>query len=168
VKIVSVEASDQEILDAVREWVGLLIAERYADACAFLHHEDDPHLPHWTPELMRTLIQNYGSLESRHNDEVFKITSLEEAKVDPPKHMPPRHEVDRFQDDHSEGSVGVIAGGKTTEIHSSDTARRQTTFLGSVWFDLPLNGYWSDLTATLDLRVLNNQVVFELNDIHVM
>lgn len=40
--------------------------------------------------------------------------------------------------------------------------------IGYVWFDLPLNGFWSDLTTTLDLRVMNNQLVFELNDIHVM
>ena len=37
-KTLPLEASDQEILDAVREWVGLLIEERYTDAYEFLYH----------------------------------------------------------------------------------------------------------------------------------
>ena len=145
-KVLPVGASDQEILDAVREWVGMLIEERYAHACSFFYRPR-----HWTPELMRTVIENYGSLESWHDGEIFKVTPLEEAKADPPVHMPPRHEVNRYQDD--------------PEIDPSEIS---PSYPGYVWFDLPLNGYWSDLTATLDLHVLNNQLVFELEGIHVM
>lgn len=138
-KTLPLEASDQEILDAVREWVGLLIEERYTDAYEFLYHEESLH--GWTPALIATLIQNYGSPEPpESNEEVFKVTSLEDAKVDPPRYMPLRQDVHRYEDDPE----------------------------GYIWFDLPLNGYASDLTATLEFRVRNNHFVFELTDIHVM
>jgi len=51
----------------------------------------------------------------------------------------PRHEVDRFDD-----------------------ARAH------VWFDLPLNGQWSDLTATLFVNRSDDSLVLILDDIHVM
>jgi hypothetical protein len=138
-KTLPLEASDQEILDAVREWVGLLIEERYTDAYEFLSHEERSH--GWTPELIATLIQNYGSPEPLESTEVFKVTSLEDAKVDPPRYMPLRQDVHRYGKHYPEGYI---------------------------WFDLPLNGYASDLTATLEFRVRKNHFVFELTDIHVM
>ena len=39
---------------------------------------------------------------------------------------------------------------------------------GHVWFDLPLNGNWSDLTALLNFRTVDEALVLELDDIHVM
>jgi hypothetical protein len=39
---------------------------------------------------------------------------------------------------------------------------------GYMWFDLPLNGYWSDLTATLELLMVDQQLVFELTAIEGM
>lgn len=132
------EASDQEILDAVKAWVGLLIEERYTDAYDFLYHEERPS--RWTPQLIATMIQNYGSLEPPEGNEVFKVTSLEDVKVDPPEFMPLRHDVHRYEDEAE----------------------------GYIWFDLPLNGYASDLTATLDFLVRENHIVFTLTDIHVM
>jgi hypothetical protein len=164
-KTLPLDASDEEILEAVREWVSLLIKERYADACAFLCNDNGPH--QWTPELIATLIENYGSHTSWHEGEIFKVTSLEGAQADPPKHLPPRHDVHRWRDEDSEGVIWLFEGGKKIPIHVSDLPV-PNDYIGYVWFDLPLNGYWSDLTATFDLCVLNDQLVLELNDIHVM
>lgn len=165
-KRLPLEASDQEILDAVREWAGLLIEERYSDAYEFLYHE--ARLQRWTPELIATLIHHYGSLEPLDGNEVFKVTSLEEAKVDPPGSRPLRHDVHRYRDYDPEDFVWQFEGGKKTKIFLRDLPRLNEHMGGYVWFDLPLNGYVSDLTATLDFRVVDNHFVFELQDIHVM
>ncbi len=162
-KTLPLEASDQEILDAVREWVELLIEERYTDAYEFLSHEKSPN--NWTPELIAALIHNYGSPEPRDGNEIFKVTSLEDAKVDPPKYMPLRHDVHRYRDDDPEDFVWLLEAGKETKLFLRDLPENPG---GYIWFDLPLNGYASDLTATLDFRVVNTHFVFELNDIHVM
>lgn len=149
-KTLPLEASDQEILDAVREWVGLLIEERYADAYEFLYHDEAP----WTPDLIATLIRNYGSTELVRDGEVFKVTPLEEAIVDPPKYMPLRQDVHRYK----------VAGPGDFAWRDGDDENPG----GYIWFDLSLNGYASDLTATLDFFEVNNCFVFELKDIHVM
>ena len=40
--------------------------------------------------------------------------------------------------------------------------------LAEVWFDLPLNGAWSDLTATFDIVRHRRGLTLRLDDIHVM
>jgi len=40
--------------------------------------------------------------------------------------------------------------------------------VGQVWFDLPLNGVWSDLTATFDIKLDGEALYLELDDIHVL
>ena len=39
---------------------------------------------------------------------------------------------------------------------------------GYVWFDLSLNGKWSDLTAVLDVQLADNEPGLNLRGIHVM
>ena len=41
-------------------------------------------------------------------------------------------------------------------------------FFGEIWYDLNIDGYVSDLTATFNLRYEEDGVYVELNDIHVM
>jgi hypothetical protein len=75
------------------------------------------------------------------------VTPLASAKYypgDEPLNNPwPRHEVDR------------------------DTLPDGQPFT-SVWFDMPLNGYWSDVTATFDLDRDGEMLVLALEMIHVM
>jgi hypothetical protein len=40
--------------------------------------------------------------------------------------------------------------------------------VGYVYYDLPLNGQWSDLTASFRLEAINNELCMVLEDIHVM
>lgn len=135
-KMLPLDASDAHVLAAVREWVDLLVEERYEDACTFLFQEgDDPYA--WTPELLKTLITNYGSLYLDDNEETFKVTSLEQARGN----RTPRHDVNRIESGEPEGFV---------------------------WFDLPINGEWSDLTAVLDLTIVDDMLVLELDSIEVM
>lgn len=131
----SENASDEEILQAIRQWAGLLAAGDYDAAFSLtLHGPEDP----WTPELMRTVVSNYGSIDPRPDGRAFRVTPLETASGGPT----PRHEITRFAP--CEGLVG------------------------SAWFDLPLDGEWSDLTATFELRKVDQHLVLLLEDIHVM
>ena len=152
-KTLPLEATDQEILDAVREWVNLLVEERYTDAYEFLSHEKSA--PGWTPELIAALIRNYGSPEPGLRGEVFKVTPLDQAKVDPPRFMPLRQEVQRDRD------ADPFSFRWDPEGEGDDVG-------GNIHFDLSLNGYASDLTAIFDFYVVNNHIVFELRDIRVM
>ena len=61
--------------------------------------------------------------------------------------MTPRHEVDRWE------SPRRREGGEEA--------------LGEVWFDLPLDGEWSDLTATFEVRRGEAGMWLVLREIHV-
>lgn len=97
-KTLPLDASDADVLEVVREWVGLLAEERYRDACDFLFQEgDDPHA--WTPELIETLITNYGSLYSYDENMAFKITPLNDTQGEP------GYDIERFEEGRPEGYV---------------------------------------------------------------
>src|SRR5688572_13674540 len=106
------DASDSQILAAVRLWADMLAAADYAGALAMVDAR-----PHWTPELLRTVISNYGSVEPMRDGSTYRVTPPGTAHGGPT----PRHGVERHGD------------------------------RVSVWFNLPLNGEWSDLTATFDV-----------------
>lgn len=132
------KASDEQILAAITAWVELLAQERYEDAFQMLRHIPDEH---WSPELMKTVITNYGSTEPCADGAIFKITS--------PKDNPKGqvfHEVEWWGDDPN----------------------RPAEYVGMALFTLPLNGEWSDLTASLDIVEEGGKLVLELGDIHVL
>lgn len=88
----------------------------------------------WTPQLLRTVITNYGSVEPMRDGSTYRVTPIGTAHGG----TPPRHEVDRDGD------------------------------CISVWFDLPPNGEWSDLTATFDVVRRGSRLRLVLDDVHVM
>ncbi|TGD83125.1 hypothetical protein [Hymenobacter wooponensis] len=135
------DASDEDILEAVRIWVKLLELERYEEA--FQYTFQDPYYE-WTPELMRDVIYGYGFPEYEADSEVYKVTSMEEAVTDGNNpyaeidfHMPRKHKVE---------NVLIVA---------------------EIWFSLPLNGKWSDVTATFNVLYMPTSVSLELQEIHV-
>ncbi len=127
--LLPLNASDSQILDAVQDWAACLVAENYGEALALIDAR-----PHWTPELLRTVITNYGSIEPMRDGSKYRVTPLSTAHGGPT----PRHEVDRAHDRIS------------------------------VWYDLPLNGEWSDLTAIFDVIKKENVLSLMLVDVHVM
>jgi hypothetical protein len=60
-------------------------------------------------------------------------------------------------------SIGDAKGGPSPR-HAVD---RQGGRI-SVWFDLPLNGQWSDLTATFQVSETKGGLALVLDDVHVM
>ncbi len=125
-------ASDDDILHAVRQWVGLLVAERYREAYDELYHMEPLRGNELAPEDIRDIIQEYHEL----GGPLGKVTSLETATGE----LAPRHDVRRS------------SGAKE----------------GFVWFDLPVNGEWSDLAATFNVLRHDNALVLRLENIHVM
>ncbi|MEO6458636.1 MAG: hypothetical protein ABIO92_10270, partial [Chloroflexia bacterium] len=101
----------------------------------------------WTPDILETVIRNYGSIEPTSDGETFKVTPLQQAQA--PSNLLPTHDVNRYGED---------------EIDTSDG----TALVGDVWYDLPLNGEWSDLTATFRLYQIEDGLVMALEDVHVM
>ncbi|MFT4182942.1 MAG: hypothetical protein QM636_13610 [Rhizobium sp.] len=135
----SVDASDEEILSAVRQWCDVMAAEDYDRALAMVE------APDWTAGLLREVVTAYEAPQT--SEKTNKVTSLATARYRPgdePVNNPwPRHIVDRSAS--LDGAEDI-----------------------SVWFDLPLDGYWSDLTATFDLKREGDALLLSLDDIHVM
>jgi hypothetical protein len=92
----------------------------------------------WTPDLIRSVVVGYGLPHESGNHE-YRISKICEARGGPS----PRWEVDRWQDTEPRYRVGFIS------------------------FDLPLDGEWSDLTATFEIVVHHGQLILVLQDIHV-
>jgi hypothetical protein len=62
--------------------------------------------------------------------------------------------------------------GEPTDITQRKKVRRHEPnrfgFIGEIWYDLNINGYASDLTATFHLKTTPEGLLIYLNDIHVM
>jgi hypothetical protein len=140
-KTLTVDASDEAILDLVREWVSFIAEGDFESAYQLSAHDQ---YYGWTPDLMRTVIQNYGSVEPMPSGQKFVVTHIKDTTGG----SKPRHEVNRLD--------------RTLEVQSANSA-----VVANVWFDLPLNGEWSDLTATFEVQQMDDQLKLVLNDVHV-
>ena len=92
----------------------------------------------WTPDLIRSVVAGYGMPHEPENHE-YRISKISQTEGGPS----PRWEVERWQDAQPGSRVGFI------------------------WFDLPLDGEWSDLTATFEIVQDDEHYVLVLQDIHV-
>jgi len=135
---------EKDALAFVRRWCDALSSEDYETAYGLTAHR---RAAGWTPELLKQTIETYDGYE-RTSQKWFKLTSLETASS-PIGEPEPRHEVDF----HS-------FSGKPTEFDGM-------ILRASIWFDLPLNGAWSDLTATFDICSCGDKAVVILDQVHV-
>lgn len=66
----------------------------------------------------------------------------------------------------------VTVNGKPTDITQRKSvcrfARNKNGYIGHVWYDLNINGFASDLTATFGIREVAGGLALVLEDIHVM
>lgn len=136
-------ASDTDLLYAVREWVGLLVDERYDEAFDALYHIE----PFTGNELTARDIRAIVTGDGRCDDEGIPY------RVTPPNRatgaVRPRHDVHR------------VDGREVQDIQDGD-------LVASIWFDLPPNGVWSDLTATFMVLRAGDGLVLRLENIDVM
>jgi hypothetical protein len=105
------EASDDEIRDAIRQWIDLLVADRYEDAHEMLFRlPNDP----WTPDLMRTVVRNYGFSEPRDDGQTFRVTARAEAIQK--KRFPPSEDVEWWDDGEGVAHFDLPLNGEWSDV----------------------------------------------------
>ena len=92
----------------------------------------------WTPALLRAVIEGYGSPEPHADGTVYRITPAAEASGTPHERCVER----------PDGQNGAAA-------------------IAEVRHCLPLNGSWSDLTATFRVEGTATGAMLVLQEIHV-
>lgn len=125
--------TDGAVFAVIERWVGLLVARKYADALGMFTVSE-----HWTPDLLRNVLRNYGFIEPHPKGTTFSVTPIGTAAGDGP-----RFSVTWF--DKPTGSP-----------------------VGYARYDLPLNGEWSDVTASFDILETPEGLTLALDDVHVM
>src|SRR6478609_935400 len=110
-------ATEDDVLSVVRQWVGLLAAGDYVQAQSLLLREGAER--DWPPEMVAQLIASYELPPAVSGEELSRVTPVGEARV---FDIQPRAAVSRWE---GGGRPGVV---------------------GDVHFNLPINGIWSDLT----------------------
>jgi hypothetical protein len=132
------DASDEAILVLVERWVDRLAARDYGGAAAMLTQEGNER--NWPPSLVEEVISGY---EAPGGPSPSVVTSPDAALEELP--AGPRAEVTRWA-----------------------RPRARPEVAGTVEYDLPLNGAWSDLTAIFWIRRLPQGLALELYDIHIL
>ena len=132
-----------EIENAIHTWMTLLADENYEAAYMFTLH--DPYYE-WTPLLLEQVINGYGLPYANDGSPKCKVTDWSTASGTGSK---------RYK-----------------EINFFDTSRAhfnpQFIVTGDIYYDLPIDSVWSDLTATFKILQSKDFTTLELNEIHVM
>lgn len=136
-------ATEETILEGVKQWVELFGAERYDEAVQWLYCP--PAEVRWKPLTLKSLVTNYGLTDPRTDGKTYRVTAIATAKSR--TGAQPYQDVEWF----SAGSLQVGRG-----------------VVGFVTFDLPLNGEWSDVTATFLIHKVADRLRLQLEDMHVL
>ena len=64
------DATDQDFMDVVEEWVAILAQDRYQEASEYLYH---PPSSIWSPEQLAQTIANYGDAEPHWSGKTFHV-----------------------------------------------------------------------------------------------
>jgi hypothetical protein len=136
--------TNEDIEAAVQTWLDLLAEDMYDDAYAFTLH--DPYYQ-WTPYLLEQVINGYGlPFEEDSKLSKCKVTSWVTAEDNGSKHN------------------------KDIEWYDIPTLHPSSShmIIGEVFYDLPIDGIWSDLTAIFQILQIDDYVTLELNDIQML
>jgi hypothetical protein len=146
-KVLPFDCSDDEITALVIEWSELLAKEKYQEALDLLYagSRDQQKRTAWSADILEKNIKFRGPVFEQIEDEIFKVTSHYDAKL-PEDLRDHTLEVDR----------------------QNPLGQDKRIYDGMVHYDLPLNGYWSDLTARFQIRKVAGGIALELLDIHTL
>ena len=136
--VLPLDAPDDAILAVVRQWVDAVAAGESVRAATLLTETGNER--QWPPDLVDDVISRY---EAFGGTLPSRVTSPSAARRDPS--YAPNADVVRWP-----------------------RPRARPDVVGTVEFDLPINGVWSDLTAIFWLRRLPEGLALELYDIHVL
>ena len=129
-----------------------------------------PHFPHSAAdsELVAFIDKWAGLLESEDYIAAFSLTSHDKFMGWTPELM--REVIKSYDECRPEQKVTVM--GKATDIAQRKEVTRWPInphgYVGEIWYDLNIDGYVSDLTATFGICESSDGFTIELNDIHVM
>jgi hypothetical protein len=128
----------QAVDDEVHKWFDCLARGDYEAAYDLTLHH--PYYE-WTPELMESIINGYG-LPHENGETKYIVTDWRSAS-------------------------GIDSGGELDlyEKHVESGGHMQ---LGHAYYDMPLNGEWSDLSAVFRLVKLEDGAALLLEEIHVL
>lgn len=119
-------------------------------------------------ELLEVIHQWVRLLECEKYDEAFAMTDHVEHSGWTPAF------IRQFIEGYGEAEPGqkVTLAGKPTDISQRIEVTRWDKNahgeVGDVWYDLNINGFVSDITATFRICALPSGLVLKLEDIHVM
>jgi len=105
-------------------------------------------------------------LEAQEYDKAFALTDHEDASWSPSLL---REFIEGYGD--AEPNQRVTLRGVPTDVTQHIEVSRWPEShgkVGDVWYDLNINGFASDITATFFIRVVSGGIVLSLNDVHVM
>ena len=127
-------------------------------------------LPHTSSDkdLVEVVHQWVRLLEAEKYDEAFALTEHEENSGWNPSY------IKQFIEGYGDAEPGqrVTFEGKPTDISQrievTRWAKNAYGAIGEVWYDLNINGFVSDITATFSVYSVQTGLVLKLNDIHVM
>ena len=117
-------------------------------------------------ELIDVVHEWVRLLEAREYDKAFALTDHEDASWSPSLL---REFIEGYGD--AEPNQGVTLLGAPTDVTQRIEVSRWPEShgkVGDVWYDLNINGFASDITATFFIRVVPGGIVLSLNDVHVM
>jgi len=117
-------------------------------------------------QLVEIVHQWVRLLEAQDYEQAFALTEHEDTGWAPDFL---RQFIEGYGD--AEPNQKVTLHGAATDITQRIEVSRwpeRYGSIGEVWYDLNINGFVSDVTATFYIRVVPGGVVLSLNDVHVM
>jgi hypothetical protein len=151
--------SPEQVLPLVREWLNLLAQDNYEAAQALLYC---PAKDLWTPQFLRKVVANDGTLKHRKDGKVFQVTPISSAV-----YAPDRNNIDEnveWFDAQRWQHLSELA----RDLLYSDSLRPKSSTLkhvGLVWHTVPLNGQWGNMTAIFWVNAYEQNYVLELEDV---
>jgi len=133
-----------DLENAIHVWLDLLGDENYKEAYEFTFH--DPYYQ-WTPELLEKVINGYGLPYENDRIPIYKVTTWSTAISEPDRKY--------YKEFNLFDKPGVYSNQGFVEM-------------GEIYYDLPIEGAWSDLTATFKILQSADFTTLELNEIHVL
>ncbi|WP_093555222.1 DUF7668 domain-containing protein [Pseudoduganella namucuonensis] len=119
-------------------------------------------------ELIEFVDKWASLLESEDYTAAYSLTSHDKYMKWTPELI--REAIKSYDECRPEQRVTVV--GKFTDISQRKEVTRWSInrhgYIGEIWYDLNIDGYASDLTATFGILESSDDLTIELSDIHVM
>ena len=137
--ILSLDATDEELREFIREWVELLSVEKYAIAFRMLLHVPAYPGQSWCsdPEELRAWIEGYGTDKPEPGERPCNVTSISDTTGTEPN-QPILRKAPYYRD-----------------------------FVARLDYWLPIDGEWSDLMASFDFVRFEDGLVGVLRALRV-